>query len=365
MANTNFTLLTTEQKAVWSRDLWKVARNAAFMTKFEGKSENSMIHRVTELTKTEKGDRAIVTLGPDAEGDGVVGDRTLKGNEEALKAYDKVIRIDQLRNAHKTEGRVADQKSIVRFRETAKDILGYWLADRRDQLAFLTLSGVSYAFKTDGTARTGSQLSLLEFAADVAAPSTYRRLRWDVGSPNSLITGAATTDVAVADMPSYEMIVALKAYAKDNFIKGVREGSEETYHLFMTPQGIRRLKMDQNYLDAMKHAQPRSDMNPLFTGAVAKIDGVYIHEFRHVYHSATWGGGSVAGQQALFLGAQALASCDLGPAGWVEEYDDYENQSAIAIDKMFGLLKPAFVTQYGSGAGTSQDFGAISCYTAV
>lgn len=54
MAQTNFAALTTDQKLVWSKDLWKAARDQAFITKFTG-GENSVIQRITELTKTEKG----------------------------------------------------------------------------------------------------------------------------------------------------------------------------------------------------------------------------------------------------------------------------------------------------------------------
>ena len=37
MALTNFSALTTEQKTVWSRDLWKMARNMQFLNRFAGK----------------------------------------------------------------------------------------------------------------------------------------------------------------------------------------------------------------------------------------------------------------------------------------------------------------------------------------
>ncbi|RXM21887.1 DUF4043 family protein, partial [Citrobacter sp. AAK_AS5] len=87
------------------------------------------------------------------EGDGIVGDRTLEGNEETMKSYDKVIRIDQLRNANRHEGRMADQKSVVNFRENSRDKLAYWLGDRIDQLAFLTLAGKAYTYHTNGTTR--------------------------------------------------------------------------------------------------------------------------------------------------------------------------------------------------------------------
>lgn len=369
MSTTNFTRLTTEQKTVWSRDLWKVARNRAFVSKFKGDGPNAMIQHIKELTKTEKGSRAVMTLVPDLEGDGVAGDRRLKGNEEAIKAYDKVIRIDQLRNANISEGRVSDQKSIVRFRETSRNVLAYWLADRIDQMAFLTLAGVAYSKYPDGRDRVGSDLINLEFAADVAVPTSARKLQWSAST--GLAINGATASVTAADTPSYKMIVQLKAFAKEEYVRGIMEGSEETYHLFLTPKAYSKLKLDPDYIQAMLHAQKRGDGNPIFDGGAVKLDGVYIHEFRHVFNTSRlasgskWGaGGLIDGCQALFCGAQALGMADLGLPGWVEEGDDYENQRAVSIWKIFGFLKPKYTTQFGQGAATEQDFGVVSVYVA-
>lgn len=370
MTTTNFTRLTTEQKTVWSRDLWKQARNLSFVNKFLGDGPNSIIQHITELTKTERGTRAVMTLVTDLEGDGVAGDRTLKGNEEAIKAFDKVIQVDQLRNANKTEGRMAEQRSIVKFRETSRDVLAYWLADRVDQLAFLTASGVAYTQKNTGIARVGSDLSSLTFSADVAAPTNGRVLRWD-GTNKALTTAGATSAITAADTPTYNMLVQLKAYAKNNYVRGVREGGEETYHLFFSPLAMAKLKLDNDYILNVRHAQPRSNENPLFSGAVVKIDNLYLHEFRHVYNTSQaasgskWGSGStIDGCQVLFMGAQALGMADIGMPEWTEADDDYENQQAIATSKIFGFLKPSFYTQYGDFPQTTQDFGVISVYVA-
>jgi N4-gp56 family major capsid protein len=370
MTTTNFTRLTTEQKEVWSRDLWKQARNLSFVNKFLGEGPNALIQHIKSLTKTEKGARAVMTLVPDLEGDGVAGDRRLKGNEEGIKAFDKVIRIDQLRNANISEGRMAEQKSIVRFRETSRDVLAYWLSDRIDQVAFLTLAGIVYSKKPNGATRVGSDLSNLEFAADVTAPTTARRLRWDATN-KLLVTSGATNTVTAADTPSWELLVKLKAYAKDEYIRGVREKGEETFHVFLTPQANARLKLDPNFLEALKHAMPRSADNPLFTGSSVKVDGLYLHEFRHVPNTSglvsgqKYGAtGTVEGCQILFAGAQAMGMADLGMPEWVEDQDDYENQQAISVSKIFGFLKPSFYTQYGSSSQTTQDFGALSVYTA-
>ena len=127
MAATNFAKLTDEQKTVWSMDFWKQARKYSFLNKFTGTSQDSLVQRITELRKSEKGARAVITLVADLVGDGVAGDRTLKGNEEAMKSFDQVIRLDQLRHANINEGRMSEQKSVVTFREQSRDKLAYWI----------------------------------------------------------------------------------------------------------------------------------------------------------------------------------------------------------------------------------------------
>lgn len=374
MALTNFGLLTTEQKTVWSMDLWRQARNQSFINRFLGKGPNSLIQHITELKKTEKGARAVITLLADLQGDGVAGDRTLEGNEEAMQTFDQVIRIDQLRHANRHEGRVADQKSIVEFRGNSRDVLAYWLADRIDQLAFLTMSGVSYSMKNTGIARVASDLGNLEFSADVAAPSLKRMLRWD-GANKALkdnVTGSNTTSsVVVADLPMWEMFVALKAYAKERYVRGIKEnGGEETYHAFLSPSAMARLKIDPTYIANVRYAVQRGADNNLFTGNSVKIDGIYLHEFRHVYNTRSavsgtgkWGvGNNVDGCQVLFCGAQALGMADIGAPEWVEKEFDYGNQQGISVGKMLGFLKPKFGNIYE--ANTVEDFGVLSCYVA-
>ena len=123
MALTNLGLLTNEQKTIWGMDLWKNARNKSFTSQFLGNDNGSMINHVTELTKGTKGTRAVITLLADLIGDGIAGDRTLKGNEEGMQTFEQVIRYDQLRHANKHEGRMAEQKSVFSFRDNSKNVL--------------------------------------------------------------------------------------------------------------------------------------------------------------------------------------------------------------------------------------------------
>jgi len=359
MALTNFAKLTTEQKTVWSRDLWKVARNNAFLTKFLGTGNNAMIQRITELSKGEKGARAVLTLLTDLEDDGIAGDNQMEGQEEKIRAFDRTIRIDQMRHANRTTGKMADQRSIVNFRENSRDVLGYWLADRLDQLAFQTLAGIGYQYKPDGTSRSSTTLNTLDFAADVIAPSSGRYRNWD--TTNGLVAGSITGTINV---PTWETIIQLKAFAKDNYIRGIRAGNgEEMYHLFVTPSVMAKLKMDSDYLAAARNALPRSKSNELWQGtSTLLIDGLVVHEYRHVPHFTSGvgfageGTASATGCTMLMCGAQALAMADLGNPDWVEKEFDYDNQHGISVSKIVGFLKPKW---YSAVAGADEDFGIV------
>jgi N4-gp56 family major capsid protein len=395
MALTNFSALLTEEKKVWSRDVWKVARNNSFVFKFAGSSINSPIHRITELTKTERGEMAVIPLVTDLEGDGVTGDNVLWDKEEELKAYDETIVIDQLRNANRHKGRMEHQKTVIDFREQSRDKLGYWLGDRIDQLGFLTLSGVDYRLRPNGALRpgfthngtvyardtgvapVGQALYDLAFAADVTAPSSARHYRWN-GTTKALVAGNTAT-IAAADTPTYGMLVEMKAAAKDNYIRGVRSGGgEEVYHVFMTPKGLAKLKLDPDFLANVRNAGVRGNSNPLFSGAIVTIDGLVIHEYRHVFNTygATagtitnvgwpgykWGATAAQnGQRTLLLGAQALGIADLGTPYWNEEVWDYDNQNGVSIGKIMGMKKPVFHSIYTCNA---QDFGVIAVDCAI
>jgi len=375
MANTNFAALTSEQLTIWSRDFWRVARNMSFINQFAGSGPNAMVQRISELTQSEKGARAVITLLADMTGDGIVGDNTLEGNEEALRAYDIVVQLDQLRFANRLAGRLADQKSVVNFREHSRDALAYAMADRIDQLGFLTMSGISYALKNNGALRgvlnTGQNLSDLAFSGDVTAPTTNRHRRWD--ATNGLVVGDVTAVVA-ADTVKYSTIVALKAYAKDNYIRGIRAaGNEEVFHLFITPQVMADLKLDSDFLANVRNAGVRGPNNELFSGSSSlMVDGVMVHEFRHVFSTSgattgtssnagsngyKWGADAdINGSACLFVGAQALAMADIGLPDIVEDVFDYGNQNGISIGKIFGFKKPKYNSDHN---GAVEDFGIV------
>jgi N4-gp56 family major capsid protein len=356
----NFTSLSVSEKSTWSRLLWKAARNNSFIiNKFCGTDQNNVVQRITELTKTERGDRCIMTLVADLVEDGGVGDARREGMEESMKSYEIDVVVDLMNHGVISEGKLAEQKSIVKFRETAMDKLGYWLPDRIDQMAFLTMSGISYAFKNDGSARLNSNLPKLAFASHVTAPSSKRYRRWSAAQ-KALVAGD-TTAVDASDVPTYEMLTSMGAYAKDHYIKPLMAGGKEYYILFVKPGTLKRLKNDPDYKAAVITALPRDLNNPFFTGATVTIDGLVIQEHRYVYSTngaaIKWGDGTVNGTRTLLCGAQALGLADLGNPDWVEKNFQYDSQPGINIDKMLGLTKPQFFSIYDN---STEDFGILA-----
>lgn len=361
MGMTNFAALTPVQKLVWSRDVWTSARDQMFIKRFMGKNQQAMIQVIKELTRTEKGDQAIIQLVADLVEDGVIGDNEREGNEEAMQSYSQIITLDQISHGVRNKGKLAEQKSVIDFRTQGKDKLAYWLADRCDQLAILTMSGISYTLQCTGAPRIGSPFPNLAFAADVRAPSSKRSLMWD----GTALATSSTSSITTSFVPSYKMIVDLIAYAKEHYVRPLTSGGKQYFVLLVAPGTLAALKKDPDYQRAVVAVATKAgEDSPWFTGATVTIDGAVIHEHNKVYNTkgaasgSKWGaGGLVNGTRTLLCGAQSLAMVDLGAPAWVEKEFDYENRQGINVDKMFGLLKPQFYSNYDQSV---EDFGVIS-----
>lgn len=358
---TNFAALTPQQKVVWSRDVWSAARDKMFIKRFMGSGENALIQRITELTKTEKGEQVLMHLVADLVEDGVTGDNEREGNEEAMQSYSQTVNIDLMTHSVRNKGKLAEQKTVIKFRETGRDRLSYWLANRVDQLAFLTMSGISYAYHNNGKLRVGSPFPNLAFAADVSAPTSKRALMWN----GSALVASSTASIASTYVASYKMIVDAIAYAKEHYIKPLMAGGKEYYVMFVQPGTLAQLKKDSDYQQAVVAVATKVGLeSPWFTGATVTVDGAVIHEHRLVYNTkgatagSKWGaGGNVNGTRTLLCGAQALGVADIGTPEWDEKTFQYGSQQGINIDKMLGMLKPKFYSIYDE---TVEDFGVLT-----
>jgi len=357
MAMTNFAALKEAQVQVWSRDIYN-----QFTARFTGTGDDAMIQRITALTRETKGDRAVIQLVADLVRDGVTGDNQREGFEEAMQNHAQEIVIDSLSHSVVSKGALSEQKTVVNFRQQAMNNLTYWLADRYDQLALLTLSGVGYHMNLDGSLRADPAFASLAFAGQVSAPTDKRHLRWT----GTQMDAGDTSVIVPTDLPNYRMIVDAVAYAKTHYIKPLRKGGKEYYVLLVQPGTLAQLKKDNDYIRAVTGgaASKEGFNSPFFSGAIVTVDGAVIHEDRRVFGTQgapmgeKWGaGGDVNGTRTLLCGAQALATVDLTAPSWVEKRFDYDNRGGICVGKQFGFLKPKFHSNFDKSV---QDFGVLA-----
>lgn len=368
MAVTDFGSLSDAVKRVWAAELWMAGRDQSFWFSngFVGKTDTDMnrpIQRVSKLSETERGLECVMQLVQDMQQDGVVADNSLDGAEEALTNDSQTIRIDQLRHGVKSKGEMAEQATVIRFRVVAKEKLSFWLADKIDELMFLTGSGRSYTLKLDGSTRAASQLPSLRFAADVVAASTNR----------IVFAGSATAEnnLTATDKMSWSVVVRARTAARRKKVRPIREGGKEYYAMVMSSEQRRDLVLDPTYQTIVRSAEKVGAGNPLFTGAMAVVDSVILYDHNKAFttfglaNASKWGAaGTVDGAQALMIGAQALGVALLGNVFMREStVTDYGNRNGIGTGRKFGILKPQFKSI--PDGNSREDFGVISVKTAA
>ncbi len=325
---------TNQVKKLYGKQLWKEGRDELFFKKFMGEGEFNIIQEKTDFRK-DKGDTLYFGLGMDLSGAGVTGDNELEGNEEALTVYSDSVTVDQIRNAVRVQGRLEEQKAAYGIRETAKERLKFWLAEKIDEIIFDHLCG--------DTSQT--------FPAAPLAPD----------SDHVLYGGNATSD---SDIDSTDKFTAalisktkVKAQTLDPRVKPVKVDGKDYYVCVIHPYQAYDLRQDTDWQNAHYYASERGLDNPIFTGSMGIYDGVAIHVHPKIYTASNWGAGAnVEGARALFLGAQAGLFAQASDTSWVEKDFDYANQTGVATGLIWGFKKARF---------NSEDFGLIALDTAA
>ncbi len=364
MGYSAFSALQPAQKIAWIREVFVHVRDKSFFFKNGSDTGQAAVHIINELTKTEKGDIAQIPLLFDLKGDGVVGDNERTGKQESMATAWCSVKIDQLYHMVGNAGKMEEQKSVISARKYARPQLTKWWADKIDELAFLTLSGISYAYNLDGSARAASELPTLSFASDVSAPSANRHVRW---TGTALVAGA-TGSIDSSHVLSYKALTEINAFAKENYIPGIESGGDEYRLLILNPLVHAKLKQDPDYQRSVNNGADRGiTKNPWFTGGDVMVDGLVVKSHNRVFNTRgaasglKWGaGGAVNGCRNLLLGAQALALADLSDTGsWNEEMENKGNRWTIGMDRMFGMRKTVFPSKLAP-AGAVEDFATLA-----
>lgn len=370
MSATDYGQMPQEKLNAYSKKMYQEYEDNFFFTGAQGVG-NNVIEKVSELTANGKGETgAYFPLVPRLTGGGIVGDNTMDGRERSSSSAWQKVNFDQFRNALINKGYLSDQKSLIQLRKTFRPLLTNWLADANEDQAILTVSGISYAFNTDGSPRVTPEgqdnWTDLAYAADVKAPSTNRHVRW---TPTGLQTGN-TSAVASTDVASYGLLPEIKAMAMNKRITPVKIGGRDVHVLLVYTNVMAKLWTDDNFRKSIILSADRGSNNPFARFGHNTVHDLIVVPYARTYNTtgaasgSKWGGaGDVDGSRCMLLGAQALARADLETPRWEEADKDYNNRQGFGVAHMGGWLKPQFPSSYDKGS--VEDFGAIACDVAI
>ncbi len=351
MATTEFGVDHPLAVKLWSKKLLHEALKATWVGKFIGSTKDSVLYKATDLEK-EAGDKITYGLRMLLTGDGVQGDGTLEGNEEALDFFDDAITINQLRHAVRSKGKMSEQRVPYSMREEARQGLTDWFADRFDTSFMNQLAGNSNI--TD-TKLTGNQ--------SVTAPDSDHHILATASTGEASLSASSVFSLTLIDR------AVTKAKTMSPLIRPVMVGGEKKFVMFIHPFQHYQLRTNTStaqYMDIQKAAVTGGQIskNPIYTGAIAEYNGVVMHESTRVPWGTTTDTGvnlhtnigvSNVGR-AIFCGAQS-GCIAFGKAGnsnlsanWKEEMFDYGNQLGVAGGSVFVIKKSIF---------DSKDFGTI------
>lgn len=353
MADTSYTVNDPSTVKLWSKYLESEVLKNTWIMKFTGTSADSLIMVKTETQKSA-GDRITFALRMQMTGDGVAGDNTLEGNEEALTTYTDNLFIDQLRHAHRSGGRMSQQRVTWDMRQEAREALADWWEDRLD---FWGLNQLAGNVAQSNTKYTGMQATI--------APSANNQ-KW-VNSNEASDQSISTTSTFTLSMID-KAVEAARTLTPA--IRPLRIGGKPMYAVFMHDYQVTDMRTNTStgqWLDIQKSAMQGGEIddNPIFNGSLGVYNGTIIHQDSRIplgVNSST--SAAVAStRRAIFCGAQAAVmgyGMDNGPNRfvWSEETFDYGNKLGVSVGMIGGLKKTVY---------NSADYGVIvlSTYAAA
>ena len=350
MADTAYGVNANEAVKLWSRKLAREALKKTYAKKFMGPGSDSMIQIKNEANKSE-GDRIRVILRMQLTGDGVQGDATQEGEEEALTTYTDDFVINQLRHAVRSGGKMTEQRVPFSIRDEAMMGLSDWWADRWDTWMFNQLCG--YTTQTD-TRYTGNNA--------VAAPSRHLWTEDGTTADENLDSTGDTFTLTMIDRAVEEAKVGTLGGGVP--IRPVMADGKPYFVVFLHPYQVTDLRTSTSTSTVTWHDIQRSAMeggkvgdNPIFTGALGIYNGCILHESSRVtqgVHSSTGAAVSTV-RRALLCGAQAAVAGfgqghDKSSYDWFEQMFDYGNKLGVKAGCISGLKKSRY---------NSEDFGVV------
>lgn len=351
MAMTDFPVGHPLAQKIWRSRLFQQAIAATYFAKrgFMGEGTDAIIQKFDD-TRKNPGDQVVYGLRAFLTGDGQLGDDILEGNEEALTFSDDSLRINQLRHAVRTRGRMAEQRVPFKLRQEAMNALRDWWAERLDTIIFNQLAGNTAVYDERFTGNN----------APIAPDSAHLVLADPAAANEAALSNAAASFFTLGML---DRAIA-RAKMQDPLMRPVSMGGNENmFAAILSPLQVAQLRTSagSQWVDIQGKAMQGGKIsdNPLLTGALGVYNGVALHESRRIPNGVAVDGTPLPNvRRAVLLGAQAGVVAfgketdgDAEGFSWDEERFDYGNQLGVGVRGIFGVKKTRF---------NGKDFGVMT-----
>lgn len=378
----------------WRAETFKVMMAQDPFLPFQSAGSDNVFQVKKDFLK-EAGDKETFALRALLTGDGQGDDGTIVGNEEKMAFYDDSVTIHQRINGVVINGEMSEKRTILNLRQEARDAIGEWGArvQAADKVSALSSQ---YTLSFDGQVTgdvavdaSGSNIDTVNYVA----PSTDRI--WYGGQSTAGVLSEVATELLVESSNGQKfgtlVISRVKQLATRTIawedtntaavLQPIRplKGNGYEFVMFIHPLQYADLRAETAWITAQTNAQIRGDKNPLFTGAVNSVagiwDGVLIVVCQLINSRkgdasgvtatdpATWFNTGVhcatgiAVARALFCGAQAgLISWGKLPDWREDPQASYTRKFKVNTSMIYGVKKAQF---------NSLDFGVYAVDTAI
>lgn len=339
MASTAITTNDPVTKKAWEEKAFREVRKESYVSKFMGGTSDSLIFEQTKLTK-EKGDKITFTIFPRADSPVILGSSglSLEGKEGTVEHFTDSINLEEYKTGFRYEEGLTVQRAFFSVSEEHARALDVRTAEVIDNLWFDAIQA----------------------------------------SPSRIIYGGGQADLSTltsAHKLSPALIRRCAALARAGFANGsnarttypfqpVKIGGKSYFVLLLHPYACYDLKNNSEYQGYLREAEKRGSDNPIFTGALAIIDNVIIHEHENIQIKKTvTGGKDVYYCTGVFLGAGSSIWAWGKRPTTVNKVFGYEESTGIGRKFIAATKKTQF--KYSSSDANPSDYGSAGVYVAI
>ena len=344
MAETRFLTNDLLTRKRWARDLYKYVLPNMEFNELIGSGSDSIVELKNDLGKGE-GDQITFGIRLPLTGAGIVGDKTVEGNEESLRFRNYKMTIEELNHAVDTGGKMDEQRVPYDLMKEGKEGLQEWWIGKLSDFLMANLAG-------DSTFRIAGEV----FAQAIREPDTDHFVTMND------VAEAAMTSADVIDL-SYLDRLKQRAEMPTNGAFKVRplvKGGKNYYRVYLHNFVFDNLRENTNigqWGDLLRAANklqvPNTEIeyNGMLITKSERLPMVQPNVYRAV----------MLGKQAGVFGWGGAGESKSSTMTFVPYEKDAKRFIMIRGGGIFGMTKPGFETP---GAAGIRDYGLItgSCF---